>query len=269
MIIYTSDSSGSNIVRILAKQKNISILEAFYINQSTKSVCDLGWDDILKIISVDDLFQETELSPLFKICIDSLAINDIVCKKLQHASSETLIVLYSTSVVDKSVLSMLSFSGIEIAPTTKSNRSEVQTFIREYCTQNALNVSDKQSNDIQTITSDYNEISDILDILNLTGNQNSYLESLKHEDIRPLYMLSLQRKTFSRDILPFIRNLTQDTLQMTISLIYTKLEKLNTPISSSLLSEVILTDKNIKSSGILSPVLHMKLMAWKLSQLTK
>jgi hypothetical protein len=92
---------------------------------------------------------------------------------------------------------------------------------------------------------------------------------LKSEDIKPLYMRSLQHKSLTKDLLPFVQNLSQDTMQMTISLLYTKLEKISSPITNKLLNEVISTDKNIKSTSLIPPMLKMRLMAWNLIQISK
>ena len=69
----------------------------------------------------------------------------------------------------------------------------------------------------------------------------------------------------TKELKPWVADVDDGELQLALSLIFTKLSKLNTVRSRELLSELINTDQKIKTRAKIKPLLWYKLFLYKAS----
>ena len=223
--------------------------------------------ELMEILnSEESLFEtETNSSP---ILVDILNI-DLTAKLvdvISKANPETPVYIHSSinETYDADTKKILKKNNLEVVTLKKPNPEISKQIAIQYSTELELKASPKKIEDLATQCVSYFEIIDSLDFLSLSNNQNEALDSMLKPFKLQLFMRGFNPNSLSqKEIQPWVNDVDEGELQLALSLIFTKLSKMDSALSKRLLQELILTDQRIKTRAKISPLVWYRLFLYK------
>lgn len=221
--------------------------------------------DLEDILSNGDLFGDT--NPLILIDYQELELNTESLKIIQGFQGNHL-VLYSLTP-DTGLMKLIGNNpGIEIIDykliqkdksTKEAYKATLSNLAHNYSTSLNLELTPRELNQITLGASTYREVIDNLDFLSLTDNPSLHIGEFLIEEKPMLFMLPFA-PTMSKSVINTWKNISEADMQLSLSLAYTKLQKLG---QKSLIQEVVNTDYRLKTGTKLAPLVLWKYLLWK------
>jgi hypothetical protein len=229
-------------------QKSSTLTELMEVVNSEESLFD-DVDDTITLLDTQDI----DLTPSVLLTIGNLNL-------------EKMIYLMSTSQegYDADFKKQLKKVGLEIISIKKPDNVISQEIAKNYAIK--INSSAKLSK-IELLANQcvsYLEIIDCLDFAELSGSPDSAIDSMLKEQKLGLFMRSFNPSNLGiKDLQPWIRDVDEGELQLALSLIYTKLNKLDSDRARELLSKLIEVDQKIKTRSKINPLIWYRLFLFE------
>ena len=271
---YIQFSDYSLLTVFLAQFDNQNILECI-LNPSQLNITRI------KINSISELEQYlVDSSGLWDDsgdCQDFLVdIQDVVLdtKALEQATSiwqdwQGRIYLYSTinelKADDKKLLKKFNINYQELKKIDTTIGHQLAT---NYLAKIGLNISRSSLDSLVSQALGYNEIIDNLDFVQLSGDTELALKSLIKKEETALFMRGFNLSNLSKDTVIWAKEVSDDNLQLALSLIYTKLDKNTSQQAKQLLQNLILTDQKIKTRSKIKALTWFQLFLWQAKMAT-
>jgi hypothetical protein len=215
--------------------------------------------------SGDGLFEEnTTQDNNFLIDIQYLDINkhgEYLSE--QFAKHEGQVFLYSSELdsVNAETKKNLKKHKIELETLKKIDPSVATKLYDEYCDKIDLKLSSSQIATLVAQTISYHEIIDNLDFISMAGDVKKGYESLLKTQKPALFMQGFNLSNLNT--MPWYKNVDDNELQLALSLIFGKLDKVSSDKAKFLQQQVIYTDQQIKTSSKLPALTWFRLLLWK------
>jgi len=205
----------------------------------------------------------TELEPIFLLDISNFNLKTDNAQFLSKISTDQLIYCHrgtgiSLSSEEKKLWSKLDFQYV----TLKQFAHQTKAFLLEsYLTKFNFTLTDSEKTQLLTQSQNYTELVNLLDLCFLTQNPGWVIENTWEPTNMPLFKLPINQKSIAS-----WWQVSEDDLQLALSLFFTKLEKLPQNSSKQLQKLLILTDQNIKTKAKVKPLTWWKLFLWQVKQ---
>ncbi len=223
--------------------------------------------DLEDTLSTGDIFQEEDTNPRILIDYQDLELNQESLGIIQGFQGDSL-VLYSLTP-DISLIKLIgSNSSIEVIDykqlqkdknTKEVYKISLNNIAQDYNNFLNLGLNPRELNQVIASSGTYREIIDNLDFLSLTESPSSHIGEFLIEEKPMLFILPFG-PTMSRSVINTWKNIPEDDMQLSLSLAFTKLQKLG---QKNLIQEVINTDYKVKTSTKLTPLVLWKYLLWK------
>jgi hypothetical protein len=181
----------------------------------------------------------------------------------QFAKHEGQAFLYSSELdsVNAETKKNLKKYKIELETLKKIDPSVAIKLYDEYCHKIDLKLSSSQITTLVTQTISYHEIIDNLDFISMAGDVKKGCEALLKTQKPALFMQGFNLSNL--DTMPWYKNVDDNELQLALSLIFGKLDKVSSDKAKFLQQQVIYTDQQIKTSSKLPALTWFRLLLWK------
>jgi hypothetical protein len=233
---------------LVLRQKVSTVTELMEVLNSEESL----FEDVSDLPTLVDI-QSIELIPkLIEIIINSEYPNPIFITSTNNDSLDA-----DTKKLGKKF-------DLNIISLKKINPEVAKQLAKEYSTKLGIKASAKKVEDLAIQCISYFEIIDSLDFIVLADDQNSAIDSMLKPFKLQLFMRGFNPNSLSiKEIQPWVKDVDEGELQLALSLIFTKLSKLDSPLSKKLLQELILTDQRIKTRAKILPQVWYRLFLYK------
>ena len=271
---YIQFSDYSLLTVFLAQSNNQNILECI-VNSSQLNITRI------KLNSISELEQYlVDSSGLWDDsgdCKDFLVdIQDVVLdtRSLEQATKiwqdwQGRIYLYSTinelKADDKKLLKKFNINYQELKKIDTTIGHQLAT---NYIAKIGLNIPRSSLDSLVSQALGYNEIIDNLDLVQLSGDTELALKSLIKKEETALFMRGFNLSNLSKDTVIWAKEVSDDNLQLALSLIYTKLDKNTSQQAKQLLQNLILTDQKIKTRSKIKALTWFQLFLWQAKMAT-
>lgn len=278
MIFYLEFNNYSHLQEFLASQLGFNPLD-FYTQKKLpfEKIKITQWQDLQTQFDTDNLLfsQDSEKDSVknFVVDINDLQINQYVADfLLKIKDSFENLFLFS---LDKDKLladEKKAFKKAEIEyQKLKSTENlklqvanEYQNTLNYKCSTANLSFLAKQSESVQ-------EVIDRLDFLELSELPENQIQTYFSTQT-PLFMLPFSVNNLAKNTLTWYKSMNSiDDLQLSLSLLMTKLEKQknskNLKLINKLKKKVLDMDLGMRQNNKIAPLTHWKLMLWKMKQL--
>ena len=245
--------SGLDIFQVLT---NTTLIQ----RQKVDSVTELM--EILN--SEKSLFEtETNSNPIL-VDILSVELTTKLMETIAKTNPDSLLYIHSSinETYDADTKKTLKKNNLEVVTLKKINPEIAKHIANQYSAQLELKASTKKVEDLATQCVSYFEIIDSLDFVSLANNQNEAIDSILKPFKLQLFMRGFNPDSLS-SIVPWVNDVDEGELQLALSLIFTKLSKMDSALSKRLLQELILTDQRIKTRAKISPLVWYRLFLYK------
>jgi hypothetical protein len=222
--------------------------------------------ELMEILnSEESLFGETSDSPIL-VDIQNIELSAKLIEII--ASCESLSPIFISSSIDDSLDTDTKKTckklALEVLTLKKLNPEIAKSTARVYSNELELKANAKKIEDLAAQCISYFEIIDSLDFVALADDQNSAIDSMLKPFKLQLFMRGFNLNSLSiKEIQPWVKDVDEGELQLALSLIFTKLSKLDSTLSKKLLQELILTDQRIKTRAKISPLIWYRLFLYK------
>ncbi len=223
--------------------------------------------ELMEILNSEESLFETETNSK-PILVDFLNI-DLTVKLIETISKtnpENSVYIHSTinETYDADTKKTLKKNNLEVVTLKKTNPDLAKQIANQYSNQIELKASPKKIEDLATQCVSYFEIIDSLDFVSLSNNQNEAIDSMLKPFKLQLFMRGFNPNRLSqKEVQPWVNDVDEGELQLALSLIFTKLSKMDSTLSKRLLQELILTDQRIKTRAKISPLVWYRLFLYK------
>jgi hypothetical protein len=259
MISYINTTELYQVYNIYCKINNLNLVSVLSQNKI----------NITKLESWNQLFEANQTDLLFSVQSDNFTIfdiNDLTLTKeilnLLHTQKNVYIYnSYSKLLANEKKL--ISHFGGEIVEPGNLSKIEIEDFILTYSSTNNYNMNKNILELLIQLTSNVLELVDIVDFIFLSSDPYTALLSLFKKEQTPIYMLPMRAEKIKDDLQKWLLYLKNDDTQLILSMLFTKLDKRHSSISSLLLKKIIKIDNMIKSQSRLNGVLLLKLFIWE------
>ncbi len=264
MLVYLDYQDWDLVLEYLANSIGHSLADLFF-GQSRLPIHQVSLDDWNSLDSVlswsEGLFTDPEPISLVDISNVNLRTNNsqallkISTNKLVycHRGTET-----SLSSEEKKLWDKLGFEYI----TLKQFSNSTKTFLLDnHLIRFNFNLTNLEKNQLLRQSQNYTELVNLLDLCFLTQNPSWVIENTRESVDIPLFKLPITQKSIAS-----WQQVSEDNLQLALSLFFTKLEKLPQNISKKLQKLLILTDQNLKTKAKVKPTTWWKLFLWQVKQ---
>jgi hypothetical protein len=213
----------------------------------------------------DGLFEENiDQSKSLLIDIQTIDINKFAeYLSEQFAKYDGQAFLYSSELegVNAETKKNLKKHKIEIETLKKIDHNLATKLYEEYCDKIDLKLSNSQISILVAQTISYHEIIDNLDFILMSGDLKKGYEALLKTQKPALFMQGFNLSNL--DTMPWYKNVDDNELQLALSLIFGKLDKVSSDKAKFLQQQIIYTDQKIKTSSKLPALTWFRLMLWK------
>lgn len=271
MIYFLDYADWDLVLEHFARELNLNLLEVL----SRKSKLPIerlslsSWQTINTDLTLsEDLFGEPE-SKITLVDIDNLSLKKADEKYLQGLNSSDEIYFIRSAgngfnAEEKKIWKGLKFEYVTLK---KFEESTKQSLLESRSQKNQINLSPAQKSLLIKQTSNYTELLDILDQIDLSGQSDKILQSSFAEEALPIFMLPFSLNKLESNARAWAGRIGEDEVQLGLSLIYSKLDKQGGEKARELQKKLILTDKKIKTNNRASPLTWWKLFLWRASSL--
>jgi hypothetical protein len=214
--------------------------------------------------SGDGLFGEVDENPNLLVDIQDIDINkhaEYLSQKLQDYEGQVFIYSSELDVLNAETKKNLKKYKVEVETLKKIEPNIATKLYQDYCQKINLQLSGSQITTLVAQTISYHEIIDNLDFISMAGDTKRGYEALLKTQKPALFMQGFNLSNL--DIMPWYKNVDDNELQLALSLIFGKLDKVNSTDSKYLQRQIIYTDQKIKTSSKLPALTWFRLMLWK------
>jgi hypothetical protein len=206
-------------------------------------------------LSTDSIFETDDDQNIHLVDITSLNLN--IKTKNQFTTTPKQIYLYnpdqkSLLAKDKKTLANLGIIYEKTKPITKQL---IEKYLEDHIQKQGVTIPTNHVKKTIMISKSVYEAITIIDTIQHT-NPEKYLSAIESPNTPELYMASFKPGNKS-DILLWYKHTKEDELQLAISLIHTKLKKLNNAGTKNI-KQVIELDFNIKTNNTITPMTWYK-----------
>jgi hypothetical protein len=215
--------------------------------------------------SGDGLFEEDDqkVNNLL-IDIQDIDINrhiEYLNQKLENYDGQVFLYSSELDSVNAETKKNLKKCKIEVVTLKKIDTDIAIRLYEEYCQKIELKLSSSQISTLVAQTIFYHEIIDNLDFISIAGDVKKGYEALLKTQKPALFMQGFNLTNL--DIMPWYKNVDENELQLALSLIFGKLDKLTSEKAKYLQQQIIYTDQQIKTSSKLPSLTWFRLLLWK------
>jgi hypothetical protein len=215
--------------------------------------------------SSDGLFEENiEQSKSLLIDIQAIDINKFAeYLSEQFANYEVQVFLYSSELdsLNAETKKNLKKYKIEVETLKKIDPNIATQLYIDYCSKIDLKITPSQISTLVAQTISYHEIIDNLDFISMAGDVRKGYEALLKTQKPALFMQGFNLSNL--DTMPWYKNVDDNELQLALSLIFGKLDKVSSDKAKFLQQQIIYTDQKIKTSSKLPALTWFRLLLWK------
>ncbi len=263
MIFYLDYSDWDLVLEYFANLQKVSLYEillgkkVFQFNKIKLT----SWSSAQYEISPsDNLFGDLD-EEILLVDIENLTFDKEDQKLLEHLDKSQNIYFFqgagiSLSAEEKKVFKNLGWEYLlfkEFKVKTK------QAILDEYLSHHQLQLVQTQKTQLIKNTNNYTELVNLLEICFLSQNPGLVLTNYFDEQKLPIFMLPFNKKT----IQSWFERISEDDIQLALSLIFSKLDKQDYGLSNKLKQKLILTDQQIKTNSKILPNVWWKLFLWQ------
>jgi hypothetical protein len=268
MISYVEYVSWDQVVVYLSGQLSISAIDTLISGKIPINRLKIeNWQQLRQEIGAgEDLFetaQQNVLVDIQSLLITQQSIDYIL--EVQKANPETTIYFYSTvqETLPSEIKKIWQKASFEYIQLKKIDEALKLGIAKAYTATTELKLSDKQILEVSKLAQTYQEVIDILDLLDVSGDIPAQMKTLAVEE-KPLpFMLGFNIDRLKQDVLNWYKLINEDEVQLGLSLIYTKLEKQSGEKAKLLLKKLIETDQKIKTGNKISQYTQWKKFLWE------
>jgi hypothetical protein len=242
-----------------SKNKFENVLETGKIDNVQKiKLQNVG--EIEQYLSSGDGLFEDQSEQANNLLID---IQDIDINKQKLENYDGQVFLYSSELdsLNAETKKNLKKYKIEVELLKKIDTNIGSQLYNEYCNKIDLKITSSQIDTLVAQTISYHEIIDNLDFISMSGDDKKGYEALLKAQKPALFMQGFNLANL--DTMPWYKNVDENELQLALSLIFGKLDKISSNKAKSLQQQIIYTDQKIKTSSKLPALTWFRLLLWK------
>lgn len=264
--IYLEYTELSLALAEIAERCNANLLEILNNNNLIQRQKVSTVTELMEVLNAEEsLFGDSSNLPTL-VDIQNVELTSKLIEIIASCEIPNPIFVCSTinDSVDADTKKQCKKSSLEVVSLKKINPEIAKNIAREYSTNISIKASVKKIEDLATQCVSYFEIIDSLDFITLSDDQNSAIDSMLKPFKLQLFMRGFNPNSLSiKEIQPWVKDVDEGELQLALSLIFTKLSKLDSSLSKKLLQELILTDQRIKTRAKISPLVWYRLFLYK------
>ncbi len=254
---YTASQTNQSLVSVLQGKDELGV-KRLKIN----SIADLEQE----ISSVGDLFSDSSDENLL-VDIQDLIINNqsiLILQKLSENLNRE-IWLYSLTQPLLNTESKKMWSKHQLGyELLKSPDESIKKQIASGFEGIVLSPFEKEKLAKQSLT--YSELLDNLDFISLCDDQKVAYQSLLKQEETALFMLGFDPERLPSQTPKWYSLVSEDDVQLSLSLIFGKLEKVGSDKSKKIMKLLIDTDQKIKTGSKLNQITRWKLFLFRTLQ---
>jgi hypothetical protein len=250
---------GLDLLEVLSGQKKLP----------TERLSLSSWQTInTDLTPSEDLFGEPE-TKITLVDIDNLSLKKVDEKFLQGLSLDAEVYFLRSAgngfnAEEKKIWKSLKFEYVTLK---KFEDSTKQSLLEKYLNKHELNLNATQKSTLIKQTGNYTELLNVLDQVNLTDQPEKVLKNYFAEEVLPIFMLPFSLNKLESNTRTWASRIGEDEVQLGLSLIYGKLDKQSGGQARELQTELIQTDKRIKTNNRANPHTWWKLFLWRAGRL--
>jgi hypothetical protein len=245
---------------------NLNLLEVLGNNSLIQRQKVSNVTELMEILNTEEsLFGDSSDLPTL-VDIQNIELTSKLIEIITKCETPNPIFICSTvnDSIDADTKKHCKKFNLEVLSLKKINPEIAKKIAREYSTIINIKPSVKKIEDLATQCVSYFEIIDSLDFISLSDDQNSAIDSMLKPFKLQLFMRGFNPNSLSiKEIQPWVKDVDEGELQLALSLIFTKLSKLDSTHSKKMLQELILTDQRIKTRAKISPLVWYRLFLYK------
>jgi hypothetical protein len=215
--------------------------------------------------SGDGLFEVASTEPKdFLIDIQAVDINkhaEYLSQKLQGYEGQVFLYSSELEAINAETKKNLKKYKIEVETLKKIEPSIATQLYQDYCHKVELQLSSSQIATLAAQTISYHEIIDNLDFILMAGDTKKAYAALLKTQKPALFMQGFNLANL--DVKPWYNNVDDNELQLALSLIFGKLDKVSSHKAKYMQRQIIYTDQQIKTSSKLPALTWFRLMLWR------
>ncbi len=264
MIVYLDYQDWDLVVEYLANFAGYDLADLFF-GQARLPIHQVSLDNWNSLDSVlpwsEGLFTEPE--PIFLLDISNVNLKTNNPQSVLNVSVNKPIYCHraagiSLSSEEKKLWDKLGFQYV----TLKQFSHKTKTLLLEkYLIKFNVALTSLEKNQVLTQSQNYTELVNLLDLCFLSQNPSWIMENAWDLVDTPLFKLPITQKSIASWL-----KVSEDDLQLALSLFFTKLEKLPQNFSKKFQKLLILTDQNLKTKTKVKATTWWKLFLWQLKQ---
>ncbi len=264
--IYLEYTELSLALGEIAVRRGLDLLEILSNSQLVQRQKVSNVTELMEILNAEEsLFGEISNLPTL-VDVQNIQLTSKLVGII--ANCEILNPIFLTSTINDSLdaetKKVCKKFDLELITLKKLNPELAKQIARKYSLSLELTASPKKIEDLASQCISYFEIIDSLDFISLSDNQNKAIDSILKPFKLQLFMQGFNPNNLSsKEIQPWVKDVDEGELQLALSLIYTKLSKIDSKFSKKLLQELILTDQRIKTRAKISPLIWYRLFLYK------
>ena len=226
-----------------------------------------SWSELANLISTSEDLFGVKKQENYLIDYGSLPLEKDVLDYLLSLNKENLINIYFYSSTGESLdatqKKLLQKTDIEYTNLKNKNDNLASSIAEKYAEKLGLNLKYNEISSIVKQSTNYQEIIDSLDFIDLADDKAKAFQSLLKVEKTPIFVLGFDVQKLSDQAVKWYKEITEDEIQLGLSLIFGKLEKQKSLKANNLQKDLILTDKNIKTRSKVGGIVWWKMFLWK------
>jgi hypothetical protein len=270
MVTYIEYSDRSLLLQWLSQKYGFDFLDVL----SGKVPCPI---ESLGISNFAELYNYLEAdlglfdfdgtgSSQYLVDIKELALDADNLARIKSLSenSDLDIILHTTDGAikadTKKILAKLEIPTLQFK---KPDQEILSSIAQKYIDENSMGITVQELGNAVTTCENYNELLNNLDFVFLANNKKEAIKSLVKSEKLALFMRGFGINNLEKDTRTWAKEVDENDLQLALSLIYGKLDKLDTHKSKQLQKELILTDQRIKTRSKISGLVWFKMFLYR------
>jgi len=211
-----------------------------------------SWSELSNFIGEGDIFSNQKQTTLIDLqdLQPNIGLSDIFGNK------DNLLYFFSSSLRSwpAATQKLWNSMGGEYLKLEFQNNKATEIYLKLAKKYN-LNLSSLQINKLISSCTDYQELIDKIDVLNLSPDKEKSFNWISPEISQELFTLQLRPNNLQQDLQKWLTLVKPDDIQLALSLIWTKASKIG---NSELKNLVLKCDQDIKTKSKISPTIHYK-----------
>lgn len=273
MLTYIEYTDYSLLLQFVCRELKLeNDFEQTLLTGKINGVQKIKLDNVFEIenylTTQDSFFDEPNQSEHLLIDLQTVDINKH-CEYFSKAMAEFegRIFIYSTEndTINADTKKTLKKYKIEVESLKKIDSNIATELYSKYANETKTNISISQIKTLVDQTLSYHEIIDNLDFISMSGDTKKGYEALLKTQKPMLFMQGFNLSNL--DTGPWYKNVDENELQLSLSLVFGKLDKTSTIEAKFLQQEIINVDQKIKTSSKLPALTWFRLFLFKAKNL--